>query len=783
MTASTYEPRRPGLVATALCTLWVGILSLPMLAGRFLAGPFSDQITAGLPFRGWGAEWWRRLGHVPLWNPEIFGGMPYVGALGTGDVLYPTAFLRLILPTATVINLGFFAHYVLAGVFMYLFLRRLPVSWGGAVTGALAYQLSGLVASYVQPGHDGKLVVTALMPLVLLGLLIGMRDRQLWGYSLTALGVGLGILTQHVQLTYYLLLTTGLFALYLTFGSGSPAARDRIARLGLALGAVLLGFAIAGPQLLPAFVHMPLSARAAGVGGGFAGATSYAIPWDHVPEFFLKNFVGWGALGTYWGSNPLKLHSEYLGLPVVALAVLGAGAGQDRRLRLWLGGIGALFLLISLGSATPFYRLWWAVMPYVKQMRAPGMAFFVVAFVVACFAAFGVERLETTAQDGKPRRHVNGWLIAAGVIALLGLAGVFGRIAESLGAGRSPDTGAIAVGAVTSAIALAAVAGLAWLALRGRLSSARWIPAALVVIGTDLWFNARPFWTYSDAHRDMARSDAMIDRIKAGGMPTRVLELGALLGQPVYDGSALMARSIPQVLGQHGLEIRYFVNVLGGRGEWRNLGNIQLWDLLAVRWVIAPASVGGLDSIPGFTQVLSGVTSVNGTPANLFERREPVPYARVVPAAVSLDSAQLLATVTDPRMAYDRIVLLDSRAGILTPPLTALPATSRSRATVETWEPGRMVITLDPPPEAAAYVLVAENWYPDWQARVDGLAARVLRGDWTLITVPVGAGARRIELTYRSTAFTIGKVISWLALVVVAASFVWPVLARRRPRV
>src|SRR5256886_7275739 len=143
----------------------------------------------------------------------------------------------------------------------------------------------------------------------------------------------------------------------------------RVARLGLALAAVLLGFGLAAIQLLPFIQYIPFSPRAQGY-HGFEGSTSWAIPWNHVPEFFLKNFVG--SRDTYWGSNFAKLHSEYLGLPVIALAALGAGAKDRRRLVLWVGGIGLLFLLVSLGAATPFYKLWWALMPMVKKTRAPG---------------------------------------------------------------------------------------------------------------------------------------------------------------------------------------------------------------------------------------------------------------------------------------------------------------------------------------------------------------------------------------------------------------------------
>jgi len=753
-----------------------------MLQGKWIAGSLSDQVTAGLPFRGWGAEWWRRLGHVPLWNPELFGGMPYVGALGTGDVLYPTAFLRLLMPTATVINIGFFVHYVLAGLFMYLLLRRLQVSWSGAVVGGLAYQLSGLVASYVQPGHDGKLVVTALLPLVLLGLVAGMRDRRWWGYGVTALGIGLSILTQHVQMTYYMLVAAGLFALYLSFGAGPAPTGERLRTLGLASAAVAVGFGIAAIQLLPAFAHMPLSPRAVTVQGGFEGATTYGIPWMHIPEFFLKNFVGWGAPGTYWGTNGIKLHSEYLGLPVVALALLGAGAGKDRRLRLWLAGIGLLFLLIGLGKGTPFYHLWWSVMPYVRQMRAPGMAYFVVVFVVACFAAFGVERLERRADDAVCKAHVRRWLIAAGILALLAVAGVFGTMAGALAHGQPVAGGDIMFGAVTSAIALAAAAGLAWAWGQGRLAPMHWTIALTIVIAADLWINAKQFWTYSTLDRDLYRPDAITEHIKAtpGPAPARALDVGALTGsRAVYPGGVLMAEDVPQLLGTHGFEIRYFVDVMGGQNQWRNLGSLHLWDLFAVRWAIVPAGARQLDSIPGFTRVLRDAATPTG-PANLLERTAPAPYARVVSAAANLDSTQIVPTLVDPRMAYDRVVLLDARDSVSVPALTDLPPASPARATVTQWEPGRMSIALEPAPAAASYLLVAENWYPDWRATVDGAPARVLRGDWTLITVPVPAGAKAIELAFHSRAFRRGKVITWLSLILALGAVVGPAVRRRR---
>src|SRR3990172_989713 len=166
--------------------LWVAVLASPMLEGKWLAGPWSDQYAAGYAFRQWGAEWWKRLGYVPLWNPELFGGLPFVAA-GHGDIFYPTSFLRLVLPVVTVVNLGFVVHYILAGLFTYWLLRRLNVSWTGAVIGGLAYELSGLLASYPSPGHDGKLFASAALPLACLALVMALRDKRPGGYGLLAI--------------------------------------------------------------------------------------------------------------------------------------------------------------------------------------------------------------------------------------------------------------------------------------------------------------------------------------------------------------------------------------------------------------------------------------------------------------------------------------------------------------------------------------------------------------------------------------------------------------------
>ena len=782
-----YMPRRPNWVALGILSLFIVILSLPMLSGKWLASPHGDQYSSAYAFYSWEAAEWRATGSIPLWNPMIMGGLPFLAVVTHGDILYPTALLRYFLPVHVVMNLAFFLHYILAGFLTYLFLRRMAVSWTGAVTGGIAYQLSGIMISYVQPGHDGKLFVSTLLPLAFLALVVALRDRRWWGYPLLAITVGLCLLSPHVQATYYLLIAAGLFALYLTFGEATTEPlRPRLQRLALAFAAIVAGFGLGMPQLLPFLEYIPHSPRAGGYSVGYSGSTSYGVPWDHVPEFFIAGFTGDTFSSSYWGTNPLKLHSEYLGLPAIALAILGLG---DRRRRLvwWLGGIGLLFLLIALGGATPFYHLWWAVMPMVKKTRAPGMVFFVVAFCVATFAAFGVDRIER--RDATAAKHARVWIIAAVAIALLGLIGVFGQVAIALApsgelaqALRHGVPQAIARGSfirlstLMGAVALAAVALLVWGRLQGRVPALLFALGLPLLVGLDLWRNGQHFWTYSPPPaQDLYRDDTVVARLKTAPKPVRVLDVN------VYPQNVLMAHGIAQVIGYQGNELRYYDDLLGGRNEWRYLfSSTRLWQLLAVRYVLIPDSA----ALPGYHIVMGPVVTAAGTRAFVYEADTIPPYARVVPAALKVDNDSAIPpTLADPRLpGFDRVVLLPKDAPLSPPALRGLPPPSASRARITAWDAGQMTVELDPAPRDSSYVMIAENWYLDWRASVDGHAARVLRGDNALLTIPVAPGARKIELRYHSSAYAQGKVIAFATLVIVLAGFVVPPLVARRRR-
>ncbi len=776
-TAAGFTPRRPTLLAAALMVLFVLLLCYPMFAGYFLGGPSSDQTWTGIPFRAFWASEFHRTGHIPLWNPYMFGGLPFVGAMH-GDMFYPTSFLRLLLSPDTVLNIVFALHLVLAGLFTYLFLRAVGLSWTASVTGGLAYQLSGIVASLVSPGHDGKLAVSALLPLLLIGLLYGIRRRRLEGYGLVALVVGLELLSPQLQMTQYSLIFAGLFTLWLCFADAERPAepRGRWTAMGLAALAVAVGFGIAMIQLAPFIQYTPYAARTVGQ-QGWSYATSWAMPPENILDWLVPTFTG--ILGKYWGSNFAKLHSEYVGAAVLGLAAVGIWSAPRRKLVWFLGGASLLFILVGLGGHTPFYRLWYAVVPGVKVTRAAGMAFFIPTFVFACLAAFGVERLER----GEGSKVLRGVLIAAGVLLLLGASGALGGLARSL-AGENfqvaqDNASAIALGAVGSAIVLGAVAWLGLAALKGTVKGPALAALMVLLVGGDLFVNARRFFFWSPPLARLYADDDITRKMEATPLPYRALDYPNDFqqgGGGVYPTAYLMEKRIPNVFGHHGNELNAYDQLWGGKGLWMNGASLRLFDVMAVRYVVMPVPI----RIPGYHLVARVARTVSGREGVLFEADTAPRYARVVPGALKIPDEQIVPTLLDPRMNPDRLVLLPPEAAVNPPKLDSLPPAMAARAAVSAWEPGKMTVRLDPAPERDGYLVVSENWYADWHATVDGKDAPVLRGQHTLLTVPVPRGAREVKLWFASAAYGTGKGITLFSLAAALAWLVLPAALRRR---
>jgi hypothetical protein len=756
------------------CAVAAITLAYPALAGGFLVNPRSDQYIAGWAFREFGAETLRSTGGFPLWNPYQFGGMPYIDAMH-GDIFYPTFLLRMILPTDVAMTWGMILHFWLAGVASYAFFRANRLSFSASLVGGLAYMMSGQVAGLVSAGHDGKLFITALLPLALLTLRYGMRDGRRWAWGALALVVGLAILTPHPQLLQYMLLASGAYALWLAYfegGEGAPPKQVATRRLGMALGSIAIGLAIGAIQFLPLKQYTPWSPRAAG--HDWATATSFSMPPEETLNWVLPQFSG--ILDNYWGRNGIHFHSEYIGFPVLLLAALAftTAAGQKRRLMWFATGMVAISWIWSLGGFTPLYHII-ALVPGTMYFRAPSTIMFETAFAVALLAALGVERVFA---GGVSKRILLGGGIALGVIGLLGVTGVLSTaIGNFLSANPmirperiDANKSALMAGAFRMLVFGGAAIALISAISRGTVArqTATLALAALVVF--DLWSIERKYWLFSPPASEIFASDAITERISADTGHGRVyaIQLGedAAYRDPFLRGSAFMGVGVRQVGGYHGNELGRYQQLYyqSGLAQPQTLNELvkgfsTIGRLTNLQWFYT--NVGDLPA--PFEKVMGPVRNGVGTNAWLYKLPGDYHQAWVVPTVMKLDDDRAFAAVTQADVSQS-IALFEPNAPVESQAISELPAPSTIGAKVTRYAPGEIDIELDAPAPDKSALLVAENYYPGWKATVDGKDTRVSRSNFVIMGVPLSAGARRIELRFTDDAYEKGKTITFMAL-------------------
>ncbi len=795
-------------LAYAIATL---MLAWPAFLGKFLVNPHSDQYIAGYAFRDFAAQSLRAGQGIPQWNPYLFGGLPYVAAMH-GDIFYPTALLRVILPTDVAMTWGFIIHLFLAGFFTYCFLRAWGLGFFPSLVGGMAYLLGGPIASYASPGHDGKLFVSALFPLALWLLVRGIRDGRSWAWGALAITVGLAVLSPHPQLLQYLLLTSGAFALFLASGHDASGVKlDRrvaVRRLAFALAAVLVGMAIGAIQYAPVREYVAYSPRAGG--RDYAYATSYSFPLIELFNMYLPQFTG--ILDRYWGPNGIHLHSEYIGGSVLLLASAAFGGDVRRRFRRFWIGVAVISFLWMLGGSTPFFHLVYAVVPGTKFFRAPSTIIYVFSFAVSVFAALGVERLLDGALS---RRFLLGWLGAAAAVAVLASVGALGAMAEagarSSGASLFPEyaaqaaeqwasranaNGAVLIlGAWRSLLFVALTVGAIFWYQRGRAGVALVGAALAAIVAVDLWSVERDYWMFSPPASVLYASDPAIVRLRQETQPGRVVvyaqgDSGVASADPYYGtgsqvhigtGTGLMVHGIRSVTGYHGNEIGRYQTLMDMRlsNGAPALVSPTFWRHENARFLYTNAPLG--DS--ALKLLVGPVRNSAGSTVYLYQLPGENPYAWVAPAIAKAPDSDAEAAVLDPRFDPARIAVFDTSANVQANARQTPPEPLAISAPTSGFGPGKADIALSAPAPAGSALLVSENYFPGWQATVDGKDVPTYRADYNLIGIPLPAGARAITLRYHDPAVATGRIITIVALLVALAALGAGLAADRRPSI
>ncbi len=755
-----------------------------------------DTFSLGYVARAFFADALRTTG-FPLWNPQILGGTPFLESLAGGDSLYPPSLLLLFV-TETYRALGWklILHVFLAGSFMYAWIRMIGGSREGALLAGLAYLLAPYLVSLVLPGHDGKLFVTALTPLLFAATewMVSRRDFA----SGAALGavVMLVILTTHFQMAYFLFGAVGVYAGFRCVqlaraGDGRSWAARRFA---IFLVFSLAGAGAAGVQLIPAVAYVTEHSRRtmttteSGEELGVAYSSSWSLHPEEAVSLVVPEFVGnsgggaeWTS-GTYWGRNAFKTNHEYLGLVALLLATLSFMGAPRSGLRWFFVALGATAFLFAMGAHTPVWRLFYEVLPGISLFRAPSMAIFLTGFSLATLVALGFDRGLVLVSEGKGSAIVRALGLPTGLLLLGWVLAQTGALTGLWLTFFSPDlteAGAQALEAAEPhmtrgflvATVLAAVTCATWWAMgRGFLNAAGGLALIGLLIVVDEWRVDQPF-IQTVEFESFAQPNGNLQFLAeraASEEPFRVLSL-TRGGQDVTPGM----HGLELAGGHHPNDLARYRQLIGmaGSGLPTHLTppfHANIPRMLNIRYLIWPdVEYGPLEQYTN-SEALTPVSRLEFSDGSTFSTVYSfpgLPRARLVGEAIVVAEDQVMDVILDEG-AYDPAVQT-----VLTEPPPLELGGGAVEGTVE-WierEPDRLL--LDVNAAAPALLVIADNWFPAWKAWVDGAQSEVLRADHTLRAVPIPEGSHRVELRYSSSllsASLVASILSALFLALVA---------------
>ncbi|HET7462628.1 MAG TPA: YfhO family protein [Longimicrobium sp.] len=757
----------PGVAAAVYFALALVYLLPAFMPGRQIFG--TDFSQAGYFFQDFLSRSFA-AGHLPKWVPYLYGGVPLFS--NAGSTYYPVRFVAdWLLPVKDILPAIFLAQFFIAGWGMYLLAREMGCRPWVAFVAGLCFQWTGLLTSWVYAGHDGRVIVGSLIPLFFCCLHRGVRTARVAPFAGAAAAVGFALLSFQIQVAWYMLVGGLIWAVFCLVHLGVLRRRAVAAKVvALGLAAVAFGFAMAAVNFLPFSGYVEASPRAGSEGRGYEYSVSYSMPKAYVAGMALPEAIGASvanpetgqpALPEYRGENGIKLHTEYLGATVLVLFGLGFWYARRSRYFWFFAGTGLFFLTLAFGGNTPLYHLYWSVLPGLKKFRAPDLAYCMAAFSIICMAALGLEHLaraRAAAGDSKSdyalRDNLN-WVPAIG-----GGAAVLAILLSMAFVGSGAGAGRFLVFAAGVVVAL-------WLwSSRGITSTVALGILALVTVA-DLWVIGKKYFYTIPGPEQIYAADDVTDFLQRQPKPLRVWPIQS--AWPTARDYPMLF-GIDQAGGEHGNQLQRYNEFVGaGAAANPTFENLGRDPRFRVAGGISHVVISQQVQDPTFREVFRGQQAL------VYQNTESPGRAWLVGQAIRAPAGATLRTMQTPQ--WDPRV----NAVVESPRELALAGPALRGATrITRYDADRVDVATEA--NGAALLVLADNFYKDWKATVDGKPAEIYRTNHTFRGVEVPAGRHRVAFRFEPEGLYTGFYIYLATFALLGAYGLWLLAAWWRGR-
>lgn len=799
------------IVFICLLIALVVLFSDFIFSDQMLSG--SDTLQQGYTFREFYVEHFKEYHEVPQWIPYYFGGMPYIEAFH-GDIFYPFSILKFVMPLKRALGWLLFLHIYGAGLCMYFAARQFKLSKTASLFSAAIYMFSSYLVSMVAPGHDGKMYVTALFPLVMLFLDRGFEKKPLLNFSLLGLVIGLILLTPHAQMAYFSLWTLSLYTAFrlIMLWRDTKSIKPLIRPAALTTYAVVIGLLLSAVQFYPGYYYTTHFSPRSETKRGWDWATSWSMHEEEAVGVILPEFAGTMSRNTktyYWGKNWFKDNCETAGTVAFFMALIGIAYWRKRESWFFMGL--ALFALsYALAGTTPLFKLYYWLIPNVSKMRAPSMIMFLFVFSAALLSGMGVQAVINARKEFANKISKNfpkllfGFPLFMLLLAILftiagrGMLNLWTSIFYSDAATTMVQQGvskldvaymnlpSIQSGAWLAFFFTGLTAICLWLYRTGKLGMGILVAMLAIPVIDGIRFDRR-FITLVDNSEFRGRfsPNALTNLLGKSHEKFRFLDLS-----DPQDNSMVLA-GIDLMVGYHGNQLKWYDQLLGGPNLLNvrrppnarfttvpYLPNDRLANLIGLKYMTMPSDQNLPPTIYGERPL---VTVVDFGRMKLIRNDNAFPRVYLVDQyKVYSDTVVNDSTITGRRI-IDQEVLhgdINLRHSVLLeePPTLqyAHDSLSTDSAWIEHYETDSVAIGLKVTENKI--LILADNYYDAWHAAIDETPAKILRAYGTFRAVEIPAGSKEVTFRFYSSRYHHSRWVTLLTagyLVIIIGLLLW----------
>jgi uncharacterized membrane protein YfhO len=665
-----------------------------------------------------------KSGNIPLWNPYNFAGNPHLANFQSA-VFSPFNLLFFILPFVDAWSILILLQTLLAGIFMYIFMREMSVSKEGSLIGSIAFMFCGFIVVWLAYGTLSMAI--AFLPLVLFAIERSFNKKSLWTLLLLSISIACSYFSGHVQASLYL---TVYSMLYLIFKLLTTKNWKKFSLITLFF---IVGIGIASLQILPTLSLYQQSVRSSIV---YQGGQ---IPLNYLVTLFAPDFYGNPVTRNDWIGSYAEWAS-FIGIVPFVLALF-AFIKTKHKYNYFFAIAGILALLFS--SDTPFRQLLATSNIPIFATSIPSRMIVLFSFSFAVLAGFGFDNLQKIIKQNLKKQIIIIFSFFSLLLAVLWISLLIFHILP-------PDKTMLAQRNLILPTALFGF--IALITLVSFFVKTKRLPVLGLILLALTTFDSLRFatkWMPFDPRNLVFPNIQVIQEIKKRIGNERVFgNLGTQVES--YYGIQSLEGYDPLYIGRFGeflhtsfsgdyVDAERSVAQLSDRGKYTE----RVLDLLGVGIIFHPQANTFVDwAFPVWADKGKYTLLYEDEKFQLFKNETALPRAKLFyNYEVIKNKKNLLKRFYSEDFDFRNILLLEED-----PKTPKCEAGCEGNAKIISYTPNKVVISVNT--NSSGLLFLSDSYYKNWKVKINGKEDKIYIADYAFRAVEVQKGKSTVEFYY-----------------------------------